>query len=265
MEAKVNDIQLAYQDTGKGVPLVLVHGFPLNQTIWDPILPFLDKRLRVIAPDLRGFGHSEATQGTYSMRLLANDIAGLMDALGVEKAMVVGHSMGGYVSLAFAEAFPQRLLGLGLVSSQAGADTPERRVSRYALAEHVAREGPKPVADAFAPKLTNDPELQASLYELIMAINPAAIIGSLKGMAERVDMVPYLPEIDVPAVVVHGVQDGLIPVEKARQVVDGIPRAVLTEIQGAAHMPMMEKPEETARALNQMGIEVASLHPEYGR
>jgi pimeloyl-ACP methyl ester carboxylesterase len=264
METQVNGVRIYYEEQGHGLPLVLVHGFPLNRTIWEPILPLIKEGVRVITPDLRGFGRSERIGDVYGMRLLAGDIVGLLDSLRIDKAAIAGHSMGGYVTLAFAQAYPDRLLGLGMIASQSIADTPEKRAGRYTLAEEVARAGARPAADSMAPKLTSDPKLQAKLYELMLNTAPDAIAASLKGMAERIDMVGFLPEITVPAAVIHGHQDAIMPIERARETAGGIPRAVLTEIPQAGHMPMMEMPERTAEALNQFLDELVGLHPELG-
>jgi pimeloyl-ACP methyl ester carboxylesterase len=197
------------------------------------------------------------------MRELAADIAGLLDALKIDQSLMVGHSMGGYVTLAFAQAYPERLLGLGMVASQAAGDTPERRVERFAIAEKVLIEGSKSFADLNAPQLTDDPEIQEQLYRIIAATDPSAIAAGQKGMAERPDLIPILPELNLPAVIIHGHDDRLIPIERARETADGLPRGVLFEIPDAFHMPMMELPMRTAEPINQICAEVISLHPEF--
>jgi pimeloyl-ACP methyl ester carboxylesterase len=264
MEAETNGIRIHYEEKGQGLPLILIHGFPLDRTTWEPMIPFIQQGVRVITPDLRGFGHSEASQGVYGMRLLADDIAGLLDGLKIDMAVIAGHSMGGYVTLAFAQAYPERLLGLGMIASQAIADTPEKRIGRYAQAEEVARLGSRSTAESMAPKLTDDPKLQAKLFDLILHTSAIAISGSLKGMAERIDMVGFLSEITVPVVVIHGHKDAIMPIERAKETAGGIPRAVLSEIPEAGHMPMMETPEVTAQALNHLLDELLGLYPEGG-
>ena len=259
MNVKTNGIQIHYEEQGQGLPLVLIHGFPLNRTIWEPMISMVKKGVRIISPDLRGYGSTEGTRGIYGMRLLAEDIASLLDQLKIDRAMVAGHSMGGYVALAFARAYPERLLGLGMIASQATADTPEKRLGRFTLAEEVSRSGARPVAESMTPKLTDDPKLQTKLRDLILHTSADAIEGSLKGMAERIHMVGYLPEITVPAAVIHGHKDAIMPIERARDTACGLPRAKLTEVPGTTgHMPMMETPEKTAEALNQVLDELLS-------
>src|SRR5512144_1307135 len=120
-------VNLAYEEHGEGTPVILTHGFPLNRSIWYPVVPKLSEKVHLILPDLRGHGQSPVPEGVYSMRLLAEDLRALMDQLNIEKVVLAGHSMGGYVSLAFARAYPGRLAGLALVATQAAADSPERR------------------------------------------------------------------------------------------------------------------------------------------
>lgn len=141
MKFKRNNISLAYERIGRGAPLVLIHGFPLDHTIWDEVVPLLKDDFDLILPDLRGMGGSDAVDAPYTMTDLADDIASLLDHLGLDAAFLAGHSMGGYVALAFAAAYPRRVRGLALVSSQAAADPPERKAGRYAQAHQIAENG----------------------------------------------------------------------------------------------------------------------------
>ena len=135
---EINGIRLAYDRRGKGTPLVLLHGYPLDHQLWDEVVPLLQDQFDVILPDLRGFGGSSTVDSFYTMEDIASDIAGLLDFLGIPKAVIVGHSMGGYVALAFARLYPERVAGLGLVSSQVLADTPAKREDRFKTAAEVA-------------------------------------------------------------------------------------------------------------------------------
>jgi 3-oxoadipate enol-lactonase len=253
MDHKLKPVDLFFEETGQGTPLVLVHGFPLDHTTWQPLLPYLSGCARVIMPDLRGFGKSPVTNGTYTMRLLAEDILRLLDRLKLEKAVITGHSMGGYVALAFAHAYPQRLAGLGLVASQAEADAPERRHSRLNIAEEVEHKGVRVVADGMPVKLTLNPTLATQLHELIHATATAeGVAGCMRGMAERPDATEWLGEIAAPSVVIAGAQDGIIPVQKSHDMETLLGRSWLVVIEEAGHMPMMEAPERVADALRQL-------------
>ena len=248
----VNGIQLAYERRGRGTPLVLIHGFPLDHHLWDEVVSLLEDTFDVILPDLRGFGNSTTVDSAYSMDDLASDIAGLLDQLGLQKTAIVGHSMGGYVALAFARLYPDRVSGLGLVSSQVLADPPERKEGRYKSAADVSANGIGSVVETMTTKFTNDERLQAYARASMERQPPAAYIGALKAMAERTDSTHLLPSFHFPVVVIHGDSDSLIPVDRAREVKGALPQAHLVEIPGAGHMPMLEAKEETAEALKHL-------------
>ncbi|RPJ23473.1 MAG: alpha/beta hydrolase [Chloroflexi bacterium] len=248
----VNGIQLAYARRGRGTPLVLLHGFPLDHHLWNEVVPLLENTFEVILPDLRGFGGSRTVDSLYTMEDYALDLAGLLDHLEIQKAAIAGHSMGGYVALAFARLFPERVRGLGLVSSQVLADPEERKQGRYKSAAEVAEHGIGSVVETMTPKFTADKKLQAFARESMERQQPAAYIGALKAMAERVDSTPLLSSFLFPVVLIHGDSDALIPIDRAREVKNALPQAHLVEISGAGHMPMMEAREETAEALKHL-------------
>ncbi len=245
----LNGIELAFERRGRGTPLVLIHGYPLDHTIWQSVSLLLENDFDLIMPDLPGFGESSAPSTNSLLPGMAEDIAALLDSLKIKKAALVGHSMGGYVTLAFARSFTGRLLGLGLVASQALADSPEKKVGRYQEAEHVLLHGVGDVAADMSTKLTDNPNLQAQLTELMMRQNPLGLAGALKAMAERQDSMQILQELNIPVVLVHGLTDKLIPPERARAVRKVVKDGYLTEIEGVGHMPMMEAPKLTAEAL----------------
>lgn len=251
-KVEVNGIRLAYDRRGKGTPLVLLHGYPLDHHLWDAVAPLLEDTFDLILPDLRGFGESSTVDSFYAMEDYAADIGGLLDRLGIEKAAIAGHSMGGYVALAFVRLFPGRVRGLGLISSQALADSPERKEGRYKSAAEVAEHGIGSVVETMAPKFTSDEKLQAFARAAMERQSPAAYIGALKAMAARVDSTPLLSSFLFPVVLVHGISDQLIPIDRAREVKAALPLAYLVEISGAGHMPMMENKEQTAEALKHL-------------
>lgn len=248
----VNGIQLAYERRGKGTPLVLLHGFPLDHQVWDEIVPLLEGTFDLIIPDLRGFGESTTVDSFYTLEDYASDIAGLLDHLGIQKAAIAGHSMGGYIALAFVRLFPERVRGLGLVASQVVADTEERKQGRYNSAAEVAEHGIGSVVEMMTPKFTPDERLQLYARQSMERQQPAAYIAALKAMAERVDSTPLLSSFNFPVVIVHGDADALVPIDRAREVKTALPQAQLVEINGAGHMPMMEDKEKTAEALRHL-------------
>ena len=245
----VNGINLAYTRLGKGTPLVLVHGFPLDSSSWNELIPYLKDHFDLILPDLRGFGKSTTVEAPYTLSDIADDLAGLLDDLGVEKTALAGHSMGGYISLAFAKKYPQRVSGLGLIASQAAADAPEGKERRYKTAADVAEKGVGVVVDAMTPKLSADVRVQEFVRGVIERQSKQAVIGALKAMAEREDAMPILSSFNFPLVLIHGDADQLVPLERAKEIKSANPSARLLELKGAGHMPMMEFARQTADGL----------------
>ena len=251
----VNGIKLAYDRHGRGTPVVFLHGYPLDHSIWEALVPQLENSADLILPDMRGFGGSEPVDAAlhpYTVGDMAADVVGLLDALQINRAVIVGHSMGGYVALALAHAYPQRVLGLGLVSTQGLADPPERKAGRYATAEQVAAQGAGVVADAMASKLTANPEQIPAIRALILRQPAAGLIGALKAMAERPDSMQLIQTFRFPVAIVHGLADALIPVDRSREMKAFIPQAVLTELPDVGHSPMLEAPLQTAQALKKI-------------
>lgn len=245
----VGGVKIAYTRFGKGKSLVLIHGFPLDSSIWNDVVPLLEEDFDLILPDLRGFGGSTSVNSPYSMTDMADDIAGLLDQLNVGKCALAGHSMGGYIALAFTKKYPNHVSGLGLVSSQTKADTPERRQGRYKEAEEVDIKGIGLIVDGMSPKLSADIGVQKQVWEIMNRQGRAGVIGALKAMAERQETTEVISAIKHPLVIVHGDNDRLIPIERARELKADFTHIRLVELGGVGHMPMMEAPEKTAEAL----------------
>jgi pimeloyl-ACP methyl ester carboxylesterase len=232
---------------------MLLHGYPLDGSIWSEIVPLLTDKFELIIPDLRGFGESTTVDTPSTMDTFATDVMKLADHLSLEKINLAGHSMGGYIALAFAKNHPDRVRGLGLVSSQVIADTPERKQSRYDIADQVASNGIGVVVEAMTSKFTPDERVSAVAQSVMEQQRPNGIIGALKAMAEREDLSSLLADFKYPVVLVHGDADALIPIERAREVKDAVPRANLVELKGVGHLPMLEAAAETAKALRHLG------------
>lgn len=243
--------KLAYHRSGHGAPLLLAHGFPLDRAFWNPLLPRLEAHFDCIVPDLRGFGKSPVTEAGYSLDDMAADLSALLAGLGLPAAFLAGHSMGGYLALAFARRFSAQLLGLGLLGTQAAADPPERKAARYDTFEQVRRDGVNAVL-GMADNLTADPRHAAALRQIIQRQNPIGVMGALQAMAERPDSHSVLAALTVPVVIVHGLEDTLVSVDRAREMKAALPSALLTELPGVGHSPSYEAPEQTASALKNL-------------
>lgn len=244
-------VNLFYEERGIGFPIILVHGFPLDRTIWEPVAGYLEPFSRVICPDLRGYGRSPQADG-YRMESFAGDLVALMDRLGIESAILAGHSMGGYISLAFARDYPHRLAGLALVTSQAAADLPERREARYQLASEVEKRGVEAVVDASLAKYSPNPDVLAFTKTLMLKASPEVVAGSLRGMAERSDMTGLLEKLDLPALIIAGEVDELIAPRRSEEMAGLLPQGELVVIPGGGHMAMIEAPRLVADALHKL-------------
>ena len=253
MKTKINGIELAYGITGKNSPpLLLMHGFGLDHSIWFELVEKHVGEQQVILPDLRGHGESDIPSGPYTMSLLAQDMAEILDDLQVERAIVCGHSMGGYVALAFAEQYPGKIAGLGLITTNAVSDSPEKRRNRYALIDEIQAKGSSAVADNLAPRLSNKPAVIRQAHALISQCDPGGLIGSLQGMAEREDKMACLREITVPALVVAGKEDQITDVLGAQDMAKALPQGTFFEIPKVGHMPMLEDTAALGQALQSL-------------
>lgn len=245
-------IQLAYDRHGAGIPLILLHGYPLNRSIWRDVPPHVMDIADVILPNLRGHGDSPAPDGIYSMQIMAGDVIRLMDTLSIDKAVIAGHSMGGYVSLALTRDYPDRVLGLGLITTQAAADSPERYQARLETVEEVKRYGPKVVTESMIERLTANASLYPGLRAILSGASVEGLTGTLLGIAGREDARGWLGNITVPTLILSGARDAIIPRERAFEMAAGIPNAWWVEIPGCGHMPMMEDPQSTGLALRSL-------------
>ncbi len=247
-------VRLSYEDHGEGLPVVLLHAFPFSRQMWQPQVEGLRGDCRLILPDLRGFGTSESTAAVESLDTYAQDVAALLDHLGVDRAVVGGLSMGGYITLAFARLFPQRLLGAVLADTRAGADTEEGRAAREATAVLAETRGAAPVAEQMLPKLINhgDPsrsEVTSRMLALMRAAPPAGIAAASRAMAGRPDSFDVLRRLACSVLVLVGTEDRVTPPEEARKMVAAAPHSRLVEIPGAGHLSNLEQPDRFNEAL----------------
>jgi 3-oxoadipate enol-lactonase len=255
VKVTIEGAEIAYEVAGAGPAVLLLHAFPLGLSMWDAQAEALAATHRVVRFDARGFGGSHAGDGPLTMERIADDGAAFLDQLGIEKAVVAGCSMGGYAAFAFVRRHPQRLAGLVLQDTRAGADTAEAKASRAALAAKVLAEGASAAVEAFLPKLVGETshrerqDLVASLRERILATAPQGIANALHGLAARADSRETLPTIAVPTLVLVGAEDGLTPPPEAATMAAAIPKARLDVIPRAGHLANLENPAGVNDAL----------------
>ena len=248
MKATLGGVDIEYDARGDGPTVLFLHAFPLGMFMWDEQAAALGGSHRVVRFDARGFGGTPPDDGPLTMERIADDAAALLGLLGIEKAVVAGCSMGGYAALALARRHPEKLGALVLQDTRAGADTPEARSNRAALAARVLAEGASPAAEAFLPGLVGEtthrdrPGLVGSLRERIHATSPRGIASALHGLAARPDSRPTLASIGVPTLVVVGEEDVLTPPAESRAMAAAIAGSRLEVIPKAGHLSNLENP-----------------------
>jgi 3-oxoadipate enol-lactonase len=253
-----NGITMGYDDVGEGDPLVLVHGHPFDRSMWAPqVAEFAGAGWRVITADLRGYGETAVVAGITPLETFARDIAALLDCLEVHRVALGGLSMGGQIVLEFYRLFPDRVRGLVLADTFAQAETEDGKKVRNDLADRLLREGMGGYAAQVLPKMVAPYNVRAlpAVAEHVLAMMcgtpPEGAAAALRGRAERPDYTGLLAGISVPTLVVVGQDDEFTPVGDAEFMYQRIPGATLAVIEGAAHMPNMERPAEFNRALRQ--------------
>lgn len=255
-KTRINNIEIAYEDQGSGPAVVLIHGYPFNRSMWNEQTAALIDRFRVVALDLRGHGDSESSTGASTMKLMAQDVAALMDELKIERAVVGGLSMGGYVTLVFHELFPERVEKLLLADTRAQADTDEAKATRAKQAQKILAEGMAGIVDAMLPKLLSPetvskrPEVVKRVRDMMLHTNPEGAAAALRGMAERDDQTERLSQIKVPTLIVVGREDPLTPLADSEKLHQRIAGSQLIVIENASHVSNIERPEQFNRALN---------------
>lgn len=258
MQTRINDFTMAYEVAGGGLPLLLVHGFPLDRTLWEPQINDLADAARVIAPDLRGHGASDPVAGEYTMDLLADDCVALLEELQVEDPVVVcGLSMGGYIAFSFYRRYPQRVAGLILAATRAKDDSPEARANRDRMAVKADEQGAAAIAGDLLPKMFSprtldaNPELVERVKHMMASTSVQGIKGALMGMKSRADSTPTLNKIDVPTLILHGKDDQLIPPQEAQDMHAAIQDSQLHVLPQAGHLLNLEQPELFNQAVRQ--------------
>lgn len=248
---------LAFDDDGPGPVVVLLHGFPLDRSMWSHQQASVGAIYRVIAPDLRGHGTTAAPDGVYPVDALADDVIETLDALQLTGPVVLGGlSLGGYVALSIADRYPGRLKALMLLNTRASADTPEAAQLRREAADEVERtHDVEPVVARMLPRLfaagfvRDHPDVVARFHGRMSRMVPRAVAGTLRGMADRPDRTEVLGRIQVPTLVVSGSEDQVIPAEETERMVAALPRATHVVVPGAGHLAPVENPKVVDAAI----------------
>lgn len=256
MQTDLTDYRVGYDDDGRGLPVVFLHGFPHDRTLWTHQRVALSSRVRCIVPDLRGFG--ESTGVGHDMDTYADDVVALLDKLEVEDAVVCGLSMGGYVAMALWRRHPSRVRAIVLCDTKAGADSAETRTARNALIATAQSDGASAVAVAQLPKMVgpdthaNRPDVVEAARAMMSRQSVGAITGALQAMRDRPDSRETLGSITVPALVLVGEDDALTPPAEAQAIMALLPlqtNARLETIEGAGHLSCLERPAAVTHAL----------------
>ncbi|MFD5728164.1 alpha/beta fold hydrolase [Streptomyces sp. NPDC058368] len=247
-----------YDDLGPstGLPVLLIHGHPFNRTLWAPQAEALSEAgYRVVTPDLRGYGHSGVTRGKVLLSDFADDLAGLLDHLGVERAVVGGVSMGGQITMEFQRLHPRRVQALVLSDTSAPAETEEGKAFRNRLADRLLAEGMDGYASEVIDKMlaaynvTEMPEVAERVLGMMRATDPHGAAAALRGRAERPDYRDTLAAVRKPVLIVVGADDVYTPVADAEAIRDLVPDATMAVIDKAGHLPGAEQPERVNAAL----------------
>ena len=248
------DAQLVYQVTGNGPDVVLLHPFPLHHHFWNGVLDQLTTRYRLILPDLRAHGDSDAGDGPVTMQKLADDLDRLCRELGIVRAIFVGVSIGGYTLFEFWRRYRERVAALVLANTRAGAETAEGRAGRIQTAERVLREGTGQFIEELFQKLfspatiANRPDIVDAARAMAKKMSPANVAAVQRGMAERADSIPTLATINVPTLVIAAEDDG-VPVSEMELIHQKISGSQFRVIAKAGHYAAMEQPSEFGRLL----------------
>jgi pimeloyl-ACP methyl ester carboxylesterase len=251
-KVSINGVELAYRDESPeaGAPVVFLHAFPLNQTMWDEQAQALRSRRRVVTFDWRGFGKSAIGADETTMDRLADDLAGLLNHLGIDRAIICGLSMGGYVAFAFYRKYARLVSALILADTRATADTEEGKQARRDLAALARKLGPSALVETMTSRLLGEttlrdkPQIVERVRLMIESNTGEGIAQASLAMATRGDSTDLLQRIDCPALAIVGAEDKLTPPSEAEKMCGAIGAARLELISGAGHLPNIEQPDD---------------------
>lgn len=247
----VNNFHLSYDDVGEGdIPVIFLHGFPFDKTMWQTQLDFLKSSQRLIACDIRGFGKSKDEDSTLSINMFADDLIDFMDKLSISKAIICGLSMGGFIALKAMENKPDRFEALILCDTQCIADTAEIREKRFAIIDQITQEGPASFNEEFIKSVfckesfDTKKELVKNLHNVVFANSQHIIAMGLVALAGRSETCSRLDEITIPTLIICGREDEVTPLEQSESMHTAIKDSTLHVIDNAGHVSNLEQPDE---------------------
>lgn len=242
-------MKLAFDDIGKGAPVVFLHAFPLSRTMWNQTASSLSTEgYRVITPDLRGFGESENGDALYKIADMASDVAELLEHLGIQRAIIGGLSMGGYVTFNLFRLYPEKFAGLVFCDTKPDAESDETLEIRYQLIKNIEDQGSQALADQLLPHLvsehtiSNNPRLISKLTREFLSCPPQSAIAATRGIAERKDHRYILNKIDIPTLLIFGEHDKITNLEIAKSMNREILDSKLVIIKNSGHYSNLEQP-----------------------
>lgn len=253
----VNSVRLCYDDVGEGsIPVIFLHGFPFDKSMWYSQVESLKSSHRVIAYDIRGFGKSMDHGTNLSIDQFSEDLIRFMDLLSIDKAVVCGLSMGGYVAMNAQKRAPGRFEALVLCDTQCVADTAEGKKKRYQSIDEINADGMKNFAEGFIQSafckasFSNKKEALNQLKEVIYSTSPRMITQGLKALAERKETCSTLCNVSIPTLIICGKEDEMTPVIQSEYMKQNIDGSLLCVIENAGHVSNVEQPEEFNKRLS---------------
>lgn len=249
------DLSLYYRIAGQGKPVILLHGFGEDSTIWDGMIGELSKDYKLIVPDLTGSGRSSGKMEELSMSSMGEQINLILEKENIDSCFMIGHSMGGYITLAFAEKYPQKLIGFGLFHSTAFSDNDEKKSIRNKNIEFIKKYGSAKFLGQAIPNLfseysqTNHPELIDDLLERYKNFSPTSLVAYTEAMRDRPDRSEVLRKFNKPVLLIIGEFDTAIPIEQSMKLCEIVDFAYIYIGARSGHMGMLEEPEFCLKAV----------------
>jgi 3-oxoadipate enol-lactonase len=257
MKKLINNIRIQYNQHGTSQlpPLVFIHGFPFSQKMWEPQMQDLPNDFSAITYDIRGLGLSDVSDGQYTIELFVDDLIALLDTLAVEKAILCGLSMGGYIALRTIERHPDRICGLALCDTKSGCDTNEEKIKRTGALKTIKSAGISSYAEGFVKAVfwektfEKNPKAVQFIKDIILSNSPLGICGTLLALAARTDTTQSLTTIRVPTCIIVGEHDLRTPPSVAKEMHNAIIHSELHVLSDAAHMSNLENVKDFNRTL----------------